>query len=284
MLEDAAAEGDRLLVRRAVVPGENLTQAGTDLAGGRPSGGAGAPDAPGDGGARGLRHRARPRGAAAPEWRCSPRGTRSSGPARRWREGLVRDVNARAIADAVRGRGEPEERGVVPDRREALEEAIRSAAGVLRSRPPLGRHEQGGGGSRRGGAGGAPGGACPRARVALSREAAAAGRRRGDPRGGAPRFPTSAIFTFHEFVAPEIRRMAGLPEHPPGETIRARLAVRLRSKKVVPRLLPRGSGARARGAAGLARGEGVGLHHDMGPLRRFLAVPRTGNSWRPARR
>ncbi|MBI1901232.1 MAG: molybdopterin biosynthesis protein [Planctomycetia bacterium] len=44
-----------------------------------------------------------------------------------------------------------------------------------------------------------------------------------------PGFPTSAIFTFHEFVAPVIRRLAGRPADRPA-MCRARLAVRVNSE------------------------------------------------------
>ena len=52
----------------------------------------------------------------------------------------------------------------------------------------------------------------------------------GKPLVVLPGFPTSAIFTFHEFVAPVIRALAGLPpEH--GETIPAILPIRLTSER-----------------------------------------------------
>ncbi|WP_088343609.1 MULTISPECIES: molybdopterin biosynthesis protein [Rhodomicrobium] len=44
-----------------------------------------------------------------------------------------------------------------------------------------------------------------------------------------PGFPTSAIFTFHSFVAPLIRAMAGLPPHG-GDLLRATLPVRVPSE------------------------------------------------------
>lgn len=45
-----------------------------------------------------------------------------------------------------------------------------------------------------------------------------------------PGFPTSAIFTFHEFVAPLLRDLAGLP-HEDRETRPARLAIKTRSER-----------------------------------------------------
>jgi putative molybdopterin biosynthesis protein len=51
----------------------------------------------------------------------------------------------------------------------------------------------------------------------------------GKPLVVLPGFPTSAVFTFHGFVAPLIRAMAGLPAGE-AETVEARLAVRLGSE------------------------------------------------------
>lgn len=45
-----------------------------------------------------------------------------------------------------------------------------------------------------------------------------------------PGFPTSAIFTFHEFVAPVIRAFAGLPPERP-ETVKAALPARISSER-----------------------------------------------------
>jgi len=53
---------------------------------------------------------------------------------------------------------------------------------------------------------------------------------RGRPVVVLPGFPTSAIFTFHEFVAPVIRALAGLPEAE-RTTVDARLSVRLPSER-----------------------------------------------------
>ena len=45
-----------------------------------------------------------------------------------------------------------------------------------------------------------------------------------------PGFPTSAIFTFHEFVAPVIRRLAGRPAEQPPDRSAARMAVKVNSE------------------------------------------------------
>ena len=51
----------------------------------------------------------------------------------------------------------------------------------------------------------------------------------GKPIAVLPGFPTSAIFTFHEFVAPVIRARAGLPPHA-AETVTATVPVRIASE------------------------------------------------------
>src|SRR6185503_6089590 len=52
---------------------------------------------------------------------------------------------------------------------------------------------------------------------------------RGKPVVVLPGFPTSAIFTFHEFVAPVVRSLAGRAE-PQRSHVRARLAVKVNSE------------------------------------------------------
>lgn len=233
MVEDTVEEGDRVRVLRPVVPGENLTQAGTDLARGETVG------------RRGDLLTARETavlaacGVAAVPVLRRPRvavlstGDEVVGAGVPIREGLVRDANARAVADGVRGAGgEPEERGVVPDRPGALAEAVAAAAAAADLVLLSGGTSKGAGDLAASVLGRMEG-----ARIAVHGVALKPGKPlllaivRGTPLAVLPGFPTSAIFTFHEFVAPAIRAMAGLPEHPPGETLRARLAVRLRSKK-----------------------------------------------------
>src|SRR5262249_15198394 len=55
---------------------------------------------------------------------------------------------------------------------------------------------------------------------------------RGKPVVVLPGFPTSAIFTFHEFIAPVIREMAGRGSHQATArtTVSARLAVKVNSE------------------------------------------------------
>jgi molybdopterin molybdotransferase/putative molybdopterin biosynthesis protein len=52
----------------------------------------------------------------------------------------------------------------------------------------------------------------------------------GKPVAVLPGFPTSAIFTFHEFVAPVVRALAGLPSHET-ERLKATLPLRVTSER-----------------------------------------------------
>ncbi len=234
MVEDSAEDGEEVRALRALVPGENLTQAGTDIGRGETVGRRGDLLTP-----RETAVLAACGVAVAPVF-PRPRvavlstGDEIVGPGGDLREGLVRDVNGPAVSDGVRAAGGlPLAVLHVPDRADALEAAVRNAAAsadmVILS----------GGTSK--GAGDLIAGVL----ASMGRDAGVAvhgvairpgkpiilGRALGVPLVVLPGFPTSAVFTFHEFVAPAIRRMAGLPAHAPGDSIRARLAVRLRTKK-----------------------------------------------------
>ncbi len=231
MVEDTLEEGAAVRVLHPVVPGENLTQPGTDVARGETVA------------HRGDRLTARDTAVLAacgiarvPVFRRPRVAVLSSGdevvpPGAALREGLVRDCNARALADAVRAEGaEAEERGVVPDRAEALERALREAAAAADLVLLSGGTSKGGGDLADSVLGGMEGGRLVVHGVAL---------RPGKPLGLGlvgttpvallPGFPTSALFTFTELVLPQLRRMAGLPPREERERVRARLAVRLRS-------------------------------------------------------
>ena len=89
-----------------------------------------------------------------------------------------------------------------------------------------------------------------------------------------PGFPTSAIFTFHEFVAPVLRRLAGLgPEttghdrRPHGDALQQR-AWPDRVSAGEP-----GGRDRRRGLDGLPDRQGVGLGDDLQPGRRVRGDP-----------
>lgn len=230
-VEVTDVEGHVLTVRRAVVPGGAVSFAGTDM---------------GQGETvlfRGTRLTSRETGVLAAIGRCEVEVTRrprvaivSTGdeivqPGAAMRPGLVYDSNGRILADAVRELGgAPEFLGAFRDDVDALRAALRDALEradlVLLS-----------GGTSKG-----EGDLNGRVVAELDPGVVVHGvaLKPGKPiclaASGSlpvvvlPGFPTSAVFTFHEFVAPVLRRFAGLPPEK-RETQPARLALRAASEK-----------------------------------------------------
>ena len=231
MVEHARVDADRLIVSRPVAPGAHVSFAGTDMARGelvlR----------------RGTRLTARETGVLAaigrgevtvvrrPRVAILSTGDEIIAPGTAPRPASVYDANATLLADTVRELGgEPLPLGIVRDDAQALEAALdRGLAGadvVLLS-------------------GGTSKGAGDLSYHTLSRRTpgivvhgvalkpgkpiclGAAGT---TPVAILPGFPTSAIFTFHEFVAPMIRRLAGLGPESRG-TVAARMALRCNSER-----------------------------------------------------
>ena len=88
-----------------------------------------------------------------------------------------------------------------------------------------------------------------------------------------PGFPTSAIFTFHEFVAPVIRAFAGLPPER-RETVRATLPMRIGSERgrteyAMVSLVERENG----GLAAYPISKGSGAVTSFGQADGFFAIP-----------
>jgi putative molybdopterin biosynthesis protein len=120
---------------------------------------------------------------------------------------------------------------------------------------------------------------------------------RGKPVVILPGFPTSAIFTFHEFVAPVIRAFGGMPPER-RDTVPATLAVRVASERgrteyvmtsLVPGVggglaaYPTGKGSGAVTAFGQADGFfSIEPHTEMVPAGTALAVTVIGARTRPA--
>jgi putative molybdopterin biosynthesis protein len=231
MVEHADIDGSTLLVRRAVTPGAHVSFAGTDIAAGETVL------------RRGEVLTSRETGVLAAigiaqvsVWRRPRVGIVSTGdelvpPGQSMRPGLVFDSNARILADAVReAGGQPAELGIVGDDIQQLRESVDQAlvacdmvllsggtskgAGDLTFRLASQWHDPG---------------------VIVHGVAVKPGKpiclaaTRGKPIAILPGFPTSAIFTFHEFVAPVIRRLAGLPAQATA-TVTAQLAVKVNSE------------------------------------------------------
>jgi putative molybdopterin biosynthesis protein len=152
-------------------------------------------------------------------------------PGQPMRPARIYDSNAQILADAVRETGgEPRRFGIVPDDVEALrarlQDALKEADVVLLS-----------GGTSKG-----AGDLSYRVVAELTEPGIVAhgvalkpgkpiclAATRGCPVVVLPGFPTSAIFTFHEFVAPVISAMAGRT-HEVRATAQARLAVKVNSE------------------------------------------------------
>jgi len=87
-----------------------------------------------------------------------------------------------------------------------------------------------------------------------------------------PGFPTSAIFTFHEFVAPVIRRFAGLPPAR-RETVAATLPVRAHSERGRTEYLLVSLVQSDKGLAAYPLGKGSGAVTTFSYADGFIAIP-----------
>jgi putative molybdopterin biosynthesis protein len=275
MVEITALRPGGLLVRKPVAPGVGVSFAGTDLAQGelvlR----------------RGTRVTSRESGVLAAIGRGTVEVVRrptvailSTGdelipPGSTPRPGSVYDSNAAILADAVRELGgEPVPLGIVPDDEPRLEAALdlalASADVVLLS-------------------GGTSKGAGDLSYRVLARRTPGVlvhgvalkpgkpvclGAVGSTPVAILPGFPTSAIFTFHEFVAPLLRTLAGLRVEP-SESIPATLPARVNSERgrteyLLVNLVP--------GPAGLAAypmGKGSSSVSAFSRADGFVAIPRS---------
>jgi putative molybdopterin biosynthesis protein len=279
MVEHADTDGDELLVRRAVNAGFGVSFAGTDISAGETVL------------RRGDRLTSRETGVLAaigettvvvrrrPRVAVISTGDEIIPPGEPMRAGLVYDSNARVIADAVRELGGvPIELGIVSDDadqlRAKLRDAIASCDVVLLS-----------GGTSKG-----AGDISYRVVRELDDPGVVAhgvALKPGKPTclavtGGKPvvilpGFPTSAIFTFHEFVAPVLRKLAGLPDEN-REVLTARLAVKVnseigRTEYLLVGLVERGEGELPRYSA-FPMGKGSGSVTAFSRADGFVTIPR----------
>jgi putative molybdopterin biosynthesis protein len=88
-----------------------------------------------------------------------------------------------------------------------------------------------------------------------------------------PGFPTSAIFTFHEFVAPVIRALAGRRREPAG-SVTARMPVRVNSERGRTEYLLVGLVDGPRGLAAYPMGKGSGSVTAFSRADGFVTIPR----------
>jgi putative molybdopterin biosynthesis protein len=230
-VEHTDLEAGLVVVRRAVVPGGAVSFAGTDIGRGEAVLFAGTALTSRDTGVLAAIGRASVRAHRRPRVAVISTGDEIVPPGAPMRPGLVYDSNGRILSDAVRELGaEPLFLGAFRDDeaalRGALTRALAEADVVLLS-----------GGTSKG-----EGDLCHRVVSRLDPGILVHGvalkpgkplclaAQRGKPVVILPGFPTSAIFTFHEFAAPVIRRKAGLGGEC-RETLRARMALRTASER-----------------------------------------------------
>lgn len=231
MIEHADVAREQILVRRPVTPGFGVSFAGTDISRGETVL------------RRGDLLTSRETGVLAaigvtevfarrrPKVGIVSTGDEIIPPGEPMRPGLVYDSNARVIEDAVRELGgEPLSLGIVRDDLAELDRKLNEALAVCDVVLLSGGTSKGAGDlsyravSRLTDPGIVAHGVAlkPGKPICL----AASG---GKPVVILPGFPTSAIFTFHEFVAPVIRILAGLPVKQ-ADTVPAQLAVKVNSE------------------------------------------------------
>jgi putative molybdopterin biosynthesis protein len=236
MIEYTDVRDGELILQRPAAPGSNVTFAGTDI---------------GQGEVvlrRGEHLTSRETGLLAalgiaevavvrrPRVAILSTGDELIPPGAPMRPGLVHDSNSTVLADAVRELGcEPVPLGIVPDDDRLLDETLRRALAhdaILLS----GGTSKGAGdlSYRAVGRLGRPGivahGVALKPGKPLCLAAVQQEGRRPVPVAVLPGFPTSAIFTFHEFLAPVLRRLAGRRD-PTAGAVRARLPLRVNSER-----------------------------------------------------
>ncbi len=269
-----------LLVRRPVTPGANLTFAGTDIGRGETVL------------RRGELLTSRETGVLAalgldqvavfrrPRVAILSTGDELIPPGQPMRPGLVYDSNATILADAIRELGgDPVPLGIVPDDpaelRLRLKEALSHDVVLLSGGTSKGEGDA----SYRVVAELGPPGIVAHG-VALKPGKplclAAVGKK---PVIILPGFPTSAIFTFHEFVAPIVRKLAGRSETT-ASTVQARLPLRVNSERGRTEYLLVGlveANAEATGAPPLVAypmGKGSGSVTTFSRADGFVTIPR----------
>jgi putative molybdopterin biosynthesis protein len=242
MVEYTDVEVGDVLVRRPVVPGANVSYAGTDIGRGETIL------------RRGDLLTARETGVLAalgldrvavllrPRVAIASTGNELIAPGEPMRPGLVFDSNATILADSVRELGgEPVALGSAPDNYDAVLRLVRQgltcdvvllSGGTSKGEGDLSYRvvaDLGPPGIVAHGVALKPGKPLCLAAVRVAGAVAHAAVRTV-PVVILPGFPTSAIFTFHEFVAPIIRTLAGRPADPP-RVLPARLPLRVNSER-----------------------------------------------------
>ena len=278
MVEYTDHDGDAILVRRPLTPGTNIAFAGTDIGKGETVLWRGDVLTSRETGVLAAIGVACVSVVGRPRVAILSTGNELIAPGEPMRPGLVYDSNAVILADAVRELGcEPIQLGIVPDDLDRLLSLVRQALAydfVLLS-----------GGTSKG-----EGDHCYRVVAELEppgiivhgvalkpgKPLCLAATRVGErlvPVVILPGFPTSAIFTFHEFVAPVLRLMAGRPPKAP-KTMSAHLPMRVNSERGRTEYLLVGLIEGDDGWAAYPMGKGSGSVTTFSRADGFVVIPR----------
>lgn len=236
MVEFTDAVGETLAVRRPVTPGAHVTFAGTDLGQGETVLWRGEVLTSRETGVLAALGLATVAVVRRPRVGILSTGAELVAPGAALRVGQVFDSNATVLAHAVRELGGvPVPLGIVGDEEVTLEAALREALALDAVLLSGGTSKGAGDISYRVvGRLGAPGivahGVALKPGKPLCLAAVALSGRRPVPVVILPGFPTSAVFTFHEFVAPVLRRLAGRPDVTT-DVVPARLPLRVNSER-----------------------------------------------------
>jgi putative molybdopterin biosynthesis protein len=276
MVEHARIEAVELVVIRPVAPASHVSFAGTDVARGELVVREGIRLTARETGLLAAIGRARVSVVRRPSVAIISTGDEVIAPGEPSRPATVYDANATLLADAVRELGgEPLPLGIVGDDPKALEAALERGLALADMVLLSGGTSKGSGDqsfrvlARR-----SPGiivhgvALKPGKPICLG----AVG---GTPVAILPGFPTSAIFTFHEFIAPVLRVLAGHLEAPSRE-IEARLSVRCNSERgrteyLLVALVPGSSGGEL---TAYPLGKGSGSVTMFSRADGFIVIPR----------
>jgi putative molybdopterin biosynthesis protein len=283
MVEHTDVRDGRLLLTRAAAPGANVSFAGTDIGRGEVVLRRGEVMTSREVGVLAALGVAEIPVIRRPRVAILSTGDELVPPGKPLAPGQVYDSNATVLAAAVRELGcEPVPLGIVPDDLGALRVALREALtcdAVLLS----GGTSKGAGdvSYRAVGELGTPGIVAHGVALKPGKPLCLAvteceGRR--IPVAVLPGFPTSAIFTFHEFLAPVLRTMAGRFDRPAGQ-VEARLPVRVNSERgrtefLLVGLVRQPDGAPGPPWAAYPMGKGSGSVTAFGRADGFVAIPR----------
>lgn len=276
MVEYTEVEGTSVQVSRPATPGSHVSHAGSDLARGETVLHAGAVLSSREVGVLAAIGCARVPVRARPRVAILSTGDEIIAPGEPMIPGGIYDSNAAILAAAVTELGgAPLPLGIVPDDPDAVRDALASALATADLVLLSGGTSKGAGDLNHRVLADYPEASILAHGVALKPGKpiclAAVGR---TPVVILPGFPTSAIFTFHELVAPVLRRMAGLTGADDRQLVEATLPMQVNSDKGRTEFLLVGLAEGDRGLAAYPMGKGSGSVTTFSRADGFLTIPR----------